>query len=172
MKSTTMRRFGLVLVASVLSASTVNAGKTLGPSFALSPEKWRTQCPAIETYEALSARGIQLERVLMHNAYARYSTKKESGPVVFDTRIDTFGAVRDVQLVSAELPTLVAPALHAISRWRFEPLVVDDTPTCVEIRLQVDVHPYTPTPPVIRLCNPCSGGKLEIPPSPYTLPPR
>jgi Gram-negative bacterial TonB protein C-terminal len=134
----------LIPLAALLALGQAYARETLSPTFRLSLEKWRSLCPAIETYEALSARGIGVHPVEFRPAFTRYSANPVGGVVPFDVRIDTDGIVRDLQVLGDHKPDLVGPALHAVSRWRFAPVLVGGAPTCVEAQLEVDVLPYAP----------------------------
>jgi hypothetical protein len=95
--------------------------------------------------EAVKARGV----------YARHDTDPDGGTVVLDTRIDTKGKVKDLQLVSSTNGTFTGPVMRAVSEWRYKPVVLDGKEVCVERRLEVLVSPAN-----ARRDSPSWGGRF------------
>jgi hypothetical protein len=108
-------------------------------SFKLSNETWNRLCPVIQDHEVLQARGIAITAAKIRPVYARYNNDPNGGNVVLDARIDDGGRVKDLQLVSASSPALAALVMRAVSQWRYNPVVVDGSEVCVELRLNVPV---------------------------------
>jgi TonB family protein len=58
--------------------------------------------------------------------------KRMYGWTTFLIRVDTTGRVVDVQLVKASYSVFVDSSAEALLNWRYEPLVLNGKPTCVE----------------------------------------
>jgi protein TonB len=58
------------------------------------------------------------------------------GDVLIDAVIDANGQVAEMQVVSGH-PMLITAALDALRRWRYQPTILNDEPTSVQLVVTV-----------------------------------
>jgi TonB family protein len=59
-----------------------------------------------------------------------------SGLVIIEAVIDEHGNVKGMQVVSGH-PLLVPSALHAVSKRKYEPTILDGEPTPIDLRVEI-----------------------------------
>jgi TonB family protein len=102
--------------------------------FKFSPEEWAARCPARVSHEEMKARGLKFVAKLQPAPrYPREMLDRErEGKVDLATRVDAAGVVVDVQLLRTTDPAFVYAAAGAVWKWRYDPLMLDGKPTCVD----------------------------------------
>ncbi len=131
----------LALLAPVLIAAVSWQPEIVGPrgrppsKFRLTDEEWQAACPVILRLDEIKARGIVWKPRRQPNPdfpAEAMTFKRTRGWTEFLMRVDVTGTVADVQLVKASNTVFVDSSAEALLNWRYEPLVLDGKPTCVE----------------------------------------
>lgn len=131
----------LALLAPVLVAAAPWQPEIGGPrgrppsNFRLTAEEWQAACPALLRGDEIEARGMvwKPRRQPSPDFPAEAMTfKRTRGWTTFLIRVDVTGRVTDVQLVKASNTVFVDSSAEALLNWRYEPLVLDGKPACVE----------------------------------------
>ena len=120
-------------VAAILAAPALAAE----PSFKLSADEWQAMCPVIASWEELEARGVAMKATEQDEPDWPPNLNVIEGSAELTVRIDANGVPVDVQVIKARAQGFADESARAIRKWRYEPVVLDGKPVCVEAVVSV-----------------------------------